>query len=76
MTTTQRQQKKQPWLSLDSPYDTIAQTTIFFNSKENKTLSILILKKNSKERKKERNHKKERENKKDTFNKKKFNISL
>jgi hypothetical protein len=39
-------------LSLDSAYDTIAPTTIFFNNKKSKTLSILT-KKNSKERKKE-----------------------
>ncbi len=52
MTTTWRQQEKEPWLSLDSAYDTIAPTTIFFNNKKSKTLSILT-KKNSKERKKE-----------------------
>jgi hypothetical protein len=43
-------------LSLDSCYDTIAPTTIFFNSKENKTLSIVTKEKlqRKKERKKER----------------------
>ncbi len=63
MATTQTQQKKQPWLSLDSPYDTIAPTTIFFNSKENKALSILT--KNKLQRKKERKKsQKKKENKK------------
>jgi hypothetical protein len=54
-------------LSLDSPKHTIAPTTIFFNSKENKTLSILTKKKNSKERKKER--KKSQKKKKKTIKK-------
>jgi rRNA processing protein Gar1 len=50
-------------LSLDSPYDTIAPTTIFFNSKENKALSILT--KNKLQRKKERKKsQKKKENKK------------